>query len=56
MYVITSEKMSIKNGEPFIALSELNGSVEFHNKLFDVNDCIITEEQNENFIEPKKED
>jgi len=51
MFVITSEKLSIKNGEPFKALSETNGSVEFHNQLFDTDDCVITEEPNENFIE-----
>jgi hypothetical protein len=49
MFVITSVKKGIR------ALSELNGSVEFHNKLFDTDDCVITEEPNENFIEPKEE-
>jgi hypothetical protein len=51
MFIITSEKVSLRNGEPLIALSETNGSVEFHNKLFDTNDCVVTEEPNENFIE-----
>jgi hypothetical protein len=45
MFVITSAKKSI------YALSEENGSVEFHNQLFDTDDCVITEEPNENFIE-----
>jgi hypothetical protein len=51
MFVIKSEKLSVKNGEPFQALSETNNSVEFHNQLFDTDDCVITEEPNENFIE-----
>ena len=45
MFVIRSEKKNIK------ALSETNNSVEFHNQLFDTDDCVITEEPNENFIE-----
>lgn len=53
MFVIKSEKLSIKNGEPFIALSETNNSVEYHNQEYKTDDCVITEEPNENFIEPK---
>jgi hypothetical protein len=49
MFVIVSEKKCIR------ALSETNGSVEFHNKLFDTDDCVITEEPNENFIEDAEE-
>lgn len=45
MFIITSAKKSLR------ALSEKNGSVEFHNTLFDTDDCVITEEPNENFIE-----
>ena len=45
MFIITSNKKNIR------ALSELNNSVEFHNQLFDTDDCVITEEPNENFIE-----
>ena len=55
MFIITSEKLSLKNGEPFKALSELNNSVEFHNQLFDTDDCVITEEPNEKFIEVVEE-
>jgi hypothetical protein len=40
MFVITSIKKNIR------ALSELNGDVAFHNKLFDTDDCVITEEPN----------
>lgn len=45
MFVIVSEKKNIR------ALSETNNSVEFHNKLFDTDDCVITERPNEEFIE-----
>jgi hypothetical protein len=45
MFVIVSEKKGIR------ALSELNGSVEFHNKLFETDDCVITERPNSEFIE-----
>jgi hypothetical protein len=45
MYIITSIKKGIKG------LSETNNSVEFHNQLFDTDDCVITEEPNEKFIE-----
>ena len=48
MYIITSAKKDIK------ALSETNNSVEFHNQLFDTDDCVITEEPNENYIENKE--
>jgi hypothetical protein len=48
MFIITSEKKSIR------ALSETNNSVEFHNQLFDTDDCVITEEPNEKFIEVKQ--
>ena len=30
-------------------------SVEFHNQLFETDDCVITEEPNENFIEDAEE-
>jgi hypothetical protein len=49
MFVITSIKKNIR------ALSELNSDVAFHNKLFDTDDCVITEEPNENFIEDAEE-
>jgi len=49
MFVIQSLKKDIK------ALSETNNSVEFHNQLFDTDDCVITEEPNEKFIENKEE-
>lgn len=49
MFIITSAKKNIR------ALSELNGDVEFHNQLFETDDCVITEEPNENFIETKEE-
>lgn len=49
MFIITSIKKNIR------ALSETNGSVEFHNKLFETDDCVITEEPNENFIEAPTE-
>ena len=55
MFIITSDKISVKSGEPFRALSETNNSVEFHNQLFDTDDCVITEEPNENFIETEEE-
>jgi hypothetical protein len=45
MFVIVSAKKGIRG------LSETNNSVEFHNQLFDTDDCVITEEPNENFIE-----
>ena len=45
MFIITSLKKSIK------ALSETNNSVEFHNQLFDTDDCVITERDNSEFIE-----
>jgi len=48
MYIITSVKKGIRG------LSETNGSVEFHNQLFDTDDCVITEEPNEKFIEVKQ--
>lgn len=48
MFIIVSAKKNIR------ALSELNGDVAFHNKLFDTDDCVITEEPNENFIENKE--
>ena len=35
-FVIVSEKKGIR------ALSETNDSVEFHNELFDTDDCVIT--------------
>ena len=54
MFVITSEKISIKNGEPFQALSETNGSVEFHNQLFGVDDCVVIERPNEELIANKE--
>ena len=59
MFIITSEKMRQKVlketgvDETFKALSETNNSVEFHNHLFGTDDCVITEEPNENFIEVK---
>lgn len=49
MFVITSEKKNIQ------ALSETNGSVEFHNQLFETDDCVIVERPNEEFIEVKEE-
>lgn len=36
MYIIKSEKKNIS------AISGTNNSVEFHNKLFDTDDCVIT--------------
>jgi hypothetical protein len=48
MYIITSLKKGIK------ALSELNGSVEFHNQLFETDDCVIIERPNEEFVEEKE--
>ena len=49
MFIITSEKKGIR------ALSETNGSVEFHNQLFGVDDCVVTERPNEEFIEIEPE-
>jgi hypothetical protein len=49
MFVITSLKKDIR------ALSETNGSVEFHNQVFNTDDCVVTEEPNENFVEAPTE-
>lgn len=39
MYIITSIKKNIR------AISGTNNDVEFHNKLFDTDDCVITFEE-----------
>lgn len=49
MFVITSVKKGIQ------ALSETNGSVEFHNKLFEADDCVVVERPNAEFVETPKE-
>lgn len=36
MYIITSQNKEIR------AISQTNNDVEFHNKLFDTDDCVIT--------------
>ena len=36
MFIITSEKKQIR------AISGTNNDVDFHNKLFDTDDCVIT--------------
>lgn len=45
MYIIESKKKNIR------AISDTNNSIEFHNKLFDTDDCIITWEK-----DPTKEE
>ena len=45
MFIITSQKKNIR------AISGTNNDVEFHNKLFDTDDCVITWEEDLTFEE-----